>query len=86
MDRITVNLPDDLGARLRKSAAADFRSVSDYSCLLLRRAAELDSVALLAAAQELRALGLDPVIVLRDAIAEVERDQAMAPAPLKPAA
>lgn len=79
MDRITVNLPDDLGARLRKSAAADFRSVSDYSCLLLRRTVETDAVGLLAAAQELRALGLDPVIVLRDALAEVERDTAMRP-------
>lgn len=34
---------------------------------------------LLAAAGELRTLRMDPVIILRDALAEIERDNAMQP-------
>lgn len=81
MDRITVNLPDSVGAQIRALAETDLRSVSDYAGILLRRNLEIGAADIYAAAAELRALGLDPVIVLRDALAEVERDNALRPNP-----
>lgn len=70
MDRITINLDSKTGREVRKLAAADFRSVSDYVGLLVERhlSARTDGVTSLM--QEARAMGIDPVAAIKTAIAQ----------------
>jgi hypothetical protein len=74
MSRLTINLEPKLARAAKAKAAADRRSVSSY-LLKLIEADMNDSGVVHAAAAELSALGADPVMALRDKLAEVQRDQ-----------
>lgn len=74
MARLTINLETKLARAAKQKAAADRRSVSSY-LLKLIEADMADSGNVTHAAAELRALGADPVMALRDKLAEVQRDQ-----------
>lgn len=74
MARITINLETKLARAAKQKAAADRRSVSSY-LLKLIEADMADTGHIRHAAAELRTLGADPVMALRDKIAEVQRDQ-----------
>lgn len=77
MARITINLEDALAEAAKSRATADRRSVSSY-LLTLIEADLADAGIVQAAAAELRALGADPAMAIRDKIAEVQRDQFLA--------
>lgn len=74
MARITIHLTDPLVSAVKTKAEASRRSVSNYLQMLVE--ADLGGAGpIVTAAAELNALGADPVMALRDKIAEVTRDQ-----------
>lgn len=81
MARITFSLSDELAEKAKARADEQRRSLSNYVVGLIEVDFRAPAVApeLVAAAAELRSLRLDPVIVLRDALAEIERDTANQP-------
>ena len=73
-NRIIVSLPAEIAKKLRHLAALESRSVSNFAGVIVGRALAADPEIQNAAA-ELRTLGADPVMALRDKLAEVQRDQ-----------
>lgn len=69
-----VNIPGDVKKRLIARAKSERRSVSNLAVKLIEEGIA-QSAEELAASTELRALGADPVMALRNALAEVQRDQ-----------
>lgn len=69
-----VNIPGDVKKRLIARAKVERRSVSNLAVKLIEEGIS-QSAEELAASAELRALGADPVMALRNALAEVQRDQ-----------
>jgi hypothetical protein len=72
--RIIVSLPRETAEKLRALARAESRSLSNCAGVIVGRAMAADPE-MMNAAGELRALGADPVMALRDRLAEVQRDQ-----------
>lgn len=79
MDRITINLDDAVGEKLRRRAVADKRSVSDSAHLII--AAAFDPTEQQRLAAELTRLGGCPEMALRNALAELERDTVLSGQP-----
>lgn len=75
--RIIVTLPTETAKKLRHHAKLESRSLSNFAGVIVGRAMAADPE-LLNAIAELRALGADPVMALRDRLAEVQRDQFLA--------
>lgn len=75
--RIIVSLPRATAEKLRALARSESRSLSNYAGVIVGRAMAADPE-LLNAIAELRTLGADPAMALRDKLAEVQRDQFLA--------
>lgn len=75
--RIIVSLPAETAKKLRQRAALESRSVSNFAGVIVGRAMAADPE-LLNAIDELRLLGADPAMALRDKVAEVQRDNFLA--------
>ena len=75
--RIIVTLPAETAKKLRQHAALESRSLSNFAGVIVGRALAADPE-MQNAATELRALGACPVMALRNALAEVQRDQFLA--------
>jgi len=75
--RVMVNLPRDVKKRLIARARLERRSASNLAVKLIEEGIAQTQTEVEASA-ELRALGADPVMALRDKLAEVQRDQFLA--------
>lgn len=76
MDRMTINLDDRLGAQLRAKAAHEKRSLSDMAGLII--AAHFEPAGEHQSA-ELRALGGNPEVAIKNAIAGLVHSDLSAP-------
>jgi hypothetical protein len=75
--RVMVNLPRDVKKRLIARARLERRSASNLAVKLIEEGIAQTQTEV-EASTELRALGIDPAMALRDKLAEVQRDQFLA--------